>query len=118
MDIRHLRYFCAVAEQLHFSHAAQHLNIATPTLSEQIRWLEGYLGLTLLHRSTKRKVELTFAGRQFYERARELIRSFEQVEVFARRSARGEVGNVRLGYILNAATGGHVLKAIQLVCPS
>ena len=106
MDIRHLRYFCAVAEKLHFSHAAQHLNIATPTLSEQIRWLESYLGLKLFHRSTKRKVELTFAGKQFYQRSRELIRNFEQAEVHARRSARGEVGNVRVGYILNAATGG------------
>lgn len=114
MDIRHLRYFCAVAEQLHFSRAAERLNIATPTLSDQIRSLESHLGVMLFHRSTKRKVELTFAGKQFYRRAKELIQSFEQAELYARKTARGEIGNVRVGYVLNAVTGGYVLKAIEL----
>lgn len=114
MDIRHLRYFCAVAEELHFSRAAERLNIATPTLSDQIRSLEHHLGVLLLHRSTKRKVELTFAGKKFYRRAKELIQSFEQAELYARRTARGEIGNVRVGYVLNAVTGGYMPKAIEL----
>jgi DNA-binding transcriptional LysR family regulator len=114
MEIRHLRYFCAVAEHLHFARAAERLNIATPTLSEQIRSLEHHLGVLLFDRGTKRKVELTFAGKQFYRRAKELIQSFEQAELYARRTARGEIGNVRVGYVLNAITGGYVLKAIEL----
>lgn len=114
MEIRHLRYFCAVAEHLHFSRAAEHLNIATPTLSDQIRALENHLGVVLLHRSTKRKVELTFAGKQFYQRAKELIQGFENAGLYARKTARGEIGNVRAGYVLNAITGGYVLKAIEL----
>lgn len=114
MDIRHLRYFCAVAEHLHFARAAERLNIATPTLSEQIRSLEHHLGVLLFNRSTKRKVELTFAGKQFYTRAKELIDGFENAELYARKTARGEIGKVRLGYVLNAVTGGYVLKAIAL----
>ena len=114
MDIRHLKYFCAVAEELHFSRAAERLNIATPTLSDQIRALENHLGVMLLHRSTKRKVEMTFAGRQFYPRAKDLIQSFENAELYAKKTARGEIGNVRVGYVLNAVTGGYILKAIEL----
>ena len=114
MEIRHLKYFCAVAEELHFSRAAERLNIATPTLSDQIRALENHLGVMLLHRSTKRKVEMTFAGKKFYPRAKELIQNFENAERYARKTARGEIGTVRLGYVLNAVTGGYVLKALSL----
>ena len=114
MDIRHLRYFCAAAELLHFSRAAERLNIAAPTLSEQIRSLENHLKVKLFNRSTKRKVELTFAGKQFYQRAKELIQSFENAEIYAQKTARGEIGNVRVGYVINAVTGGYVLKAIEL----
>jgi DNA-binding transcriptional LysR family regulator len=113
MEIRHLRYFTAVASELHFARAAEHLNIAPPTLSQQIKWLESHLGVTLFTRSTKKKVELTFAGRQFQKRALALIESFDQAERFAREAARGEVGDVRIGYVLVAATGGIVKRAIE-----
>lgn len=114
MEIRHLRYFVAVASELHFARAAERLNIAAPTLSAQIKSLEAHLGVVLFNRSTKRKVELTYAGRQFQKRALALIESFEQAERFAREAARGEVGEVRIGYVVSAATAGHVKKAIEL----
>jgi DNA-binding transcriptional LysR family regulator len=114
MEVRHLRYFTAVASELHFARAAARLNIAPPTLSQQIKWLETYLGVTLFTRSTKKKVELTFAGQQFQKRALALIESFEQAERFAREAARGEVGDVRLGYIISAMTSGDVKRAIEL----
>jgi len=114
MEVRHLRYFAAVASELHFARAAERLNIAAATLSQQIKWLESHLGVTLFTRSTKKKVELTFAGQQFQKRALALIESFDQAERFAREAARGEVGDVRLGYVLVAATAGHITRIIEL----
>jgi DNA-binding transcriptional LysR family regulator len=114
MEIRHLRYFAAVASELHFARAAERLNIAPPTFSQQIKWLESHLGVTLFVRSTKKKVELTFAGRQFQKRALTLIENFEQAARFAREAARGEVGEVRLGYVVSAATSGDFKKAIEV----
>lgn len=113
MEVRHLRYFVAVASELHFARAAERLNIAPPTLSAQIKWLEAHLGVELFTRSTKRKVELTYAGRQFQKRALALIESFDQTERFAREAALGEVGDVRLGYVLTAATAGYVKRVIE-----
>ena len=112
MELRHLRYFAAVAAELHFSRAAERLNITPPTLSQQIKWLESHLGVTLFIRNTKKKVELTFAGQQFHKRALSLIESFEQAERFVREAARGEVGEVRLGYVVSAATSGDLKKII------
>ena len=112
MELRHLRYFTAVASELHFARAADRLNIAAPTLSQQIKWLEAHLGVTLFTRSTKRKVELTFAGQQFQKRALALIESFEQAERFAREAALGEVGDVKIGYVLAAATAGHIKRVL------
>jgi DNA-binding transcriptional LysR family regulator len=114
MEIRHLRYFVAVASELHFARAAELLNIAAPTLSAQIKSLEAHLGVTLFTRSTKKKVELTYAGQQFRKRALALLESFEQAERFVREAARGEVGDVKLGYVVSAATSGHVKQAIEL----
>lgn len=112
MEIRHLRYFTAVASELHFARAAERLNIAPPTLSSQIKWLESYLGVILFNRSTKKKVELTFAGQQFQKQALALIENLEQVERRVREAARGELGDVRLGYVL--ATAGHVTRTIEI----
>ncbi|MBI2716374.1 MAG: LysR family transcriptional regulator [Rhizobiales bacterium] len=114
MEVRHLRYFAAVASELHFARAAERLNIAPPTLSAQIKSLEAHLGVELFTRSTKRQVELTYAGRQFQKRALALIESFDQAERFAREAARGEVGDVKLGYVLAAATAGYVKRVIEL----
>jgi DNA-binding transcriptional LysR family regulator len=114
MEVRHLRYFVAVASELHFTRAAERLNIAPPTLSQQIKSLENHLGVALFVRSGTRKVELTFAGRQFQKRALALIESFDQAERFAREAARGEVGDVKLGYVLTALACGYIKKSIEL----
>lgn len=113
MEVRHLRYFTAVASELHFARAAHRLNIAPPTLTQQIKWLESHLGVQLFIRNGTRKVELTFAGKQFQKRALTLIESFDQTERSAREAARGEIGDVRMGYVLAAATAGYTRRIIE-----
>jgi DNA-binding transcriptional LysR family regulator len=93
MELRHLRYFLAVAETLHFGQAAARLRIAQPSLSHQIRQLEDDLHVELLHR-TKRHVELTDAGRLFLQESRDIIARADRATVVARRM--GAVGARRL----------------------
>jgi DNA-binding transcriptional LysR family regulator len=97
MELRHLRYFVAVAEHLHFGHAAGQLQIAQPSLSHQIRQLETELGVGLLER-TKRNVRLTEAGRQFFEEARQILAHADQAALVARRASLGQVGKLRVGF--------------------
>jgi DNA-binding transcriptional LysR family regulator len=95
LEFRNLRYFVAVAEELHFSRAAERLYIAQPALSEQIRRLERDLGVELLRRTT-RKVELTPAGEEFLVRARRILAEADAAMGEAERAARGEVGRLRV----------------------
>src|ERR1700704_1567219 len=90
MEIRHLRYFVAVAEELHFARAAERLNIAPPTLSHSIAALETELGARLFMRKTKSAVVLTDAGKRFFEEARSALRHFDHAETAGHRAARGE----------------------------
>lgn len=101
MELRHLRYFLAVAEELHFTRAAQRLGINQPPLSQQIQQLEQELGTPLFHRGA-REVSLTEAGRALREDARRLLRDAEQAAERVRRIARGELGRLRLGMINSA----------------
>jgi len=101
MELRHLRYFLAVAEERHFSRAAERLHIAQPPLSQQIRQLENELGVTLLHRST-RKVELTDAGTAYLERVRAIIAGVEDAAAEARRVAAGLQGRLVIGCVGSA----------------
>ena len=101
MEIRHLRYFVAVAEELNFSRAAQRLHIAQPPLSQQIRHLEAELGLQLLARDT-RPLRLTEAGRFFKNQAVEILARVEEAAAGARRIGRGQSGWLGVGYIGSA----------------
>jgi DNA-binding transcriptional LysR family regulator len=104
MELRHLRYFVAVAEELHFGRAANMLNIAQPALSLQIQALEKELGVKLLIRNT-RNVELTDAGLVFHERARTILKEVETSTILARVAGGGEISKVRIGTIYPATFG-------------
>jgi len=97
MELRHLRYFIAVAEELHFGRAALKLGIAQPPLSQQIRALERELGILLLQR-TKRRVQLTEPGRVFLEAGRAVLDGVERAVEAARRAERGQVGRLAIGF--------------------
>jgi DNA-binding transcriptional LysR family regulator len=97
MELRHLRYFVAVAEECHFGRAASRLHMAQPPLSQQIKQLEAELGVQLLTRSTRR-VELTPAGAHYLERAREILDRVDAAASEAERVASGEIGHVTIGF--------------------
>lgn len=98
LELRHLRYFVAVAEELHFGRAAARLNLAQPPLSQQIRRLEEILGYPLFLR-TSRAVRLTAAGEVFLERARRTLRNVSDDLEEARSIGRGDEGSLRVGFI-------------------
>jgi DNA-binding transcriptional LysR family regulator len=101
MELRQFRYFVAVAEELHFTRAAQRLNIGQPPLSLQIKAIERELGVTLLKR-TRRKVELTAAGALFLQEARlALVQAAHAVDTVVR-AAKGEIGTLRLSFVTSA----------------
>jgi DNA-binding transcriptional LysR family regulator len=113
MELRHVRYFLAVAEYLNFSKAAQQLHIAQPPLSRQIRQLEDDLGVMLFVRS-KRRVELTKAGQVFLVEARKLVVQAGHATEAARHAQKGESGIVRIG--IASGLGGIVGRAVAEHC--
>jgi DNA-binding transcriptional LysR family regulator len=102
MELRHLRYFTAVAEELSFRGAAEKLHVAQPALSAQIKTLEDELGVTLFQRTT-RKVGLTPAGRVLLEEAHRVLAAAAEAENRARQADAGLVGTFRLGIIAPTA---------------
>jgi DNA-binding transcriptional LysR family regulator len=101
MELRHLRYFVAVAEELHFHRAALRLHISQPPLSQQIRALERELGVTLLARN-RRRVALTAAGEGFLEDARAILSAVDRASERARDIARGAIGTLSIGFVGSA----------------
>jgi DNA-binding transcriptional LysR family regulator len=98
MDLKHLRYFLAVAEELHFTRAAARLNMSQPPLSQMINRLEEELGFKLLER-TKRKVLLTDAGKVLLVESRAILARAEFAVQHAERAARGDVGHLKVAFI-------------------
>jgi len=96
MELRHLRYFVAVAEELHFRRAAEQLHISQPPLSEQIGQLEDELGSRLLERNRGREVRLTVAGAAFLEEARKILLDVSEAAEVVHRASRGEIGTLRV----------------------
>lgn len=98
MEFRHLRYFLALAEELHFGRAARRLSISQPPLSLNIRQLEESVGARLFHRNSK-EVKLTPAGRALVPRARALLEQAGEAKRHARDVGRGFEGRIRLGLV-------------------
>lgn len=97
MELRHLRYFVSVAEELHFGNAAKNLHIAQPALSHQIKKLEEEIGVVLFNR-TQRKVKLSKAGESFLIRAKEILNNVNEACEEARRIDNGESGHLAIGF--------------------
>jgi DNA-binding transcriptional LysR family regulator len=118
LELRHLRYFCQVADELHFGRAASRLAVSQPALSVQIRRLEEIVGATLFERHT-RQVALTEAGRVFDEAARRLLRDVEAAVVATRQAHEGEVGMLRVGFgpTLMLSTLAHVIRTYRVRFP-
>jgi DNA-binding transcriptional LysR family regulator len=112
MELRHLRYFVAVAEELSFTRAAERLHIGQPPLSQQIQALEAEVGAQLFERS-KRWVRLTEAGKLFLEDARQILAQSERAVVTARRAQRGEAGELRVGFTFSTPFTPLFAKAIK-----
>ncbi|SEK72483.1 transcriptional regulator, LysR family [Stigmatella aurantiaca] len=112
MELRHLRYFAVLAEELHFARAAKRLRIGQPALSMQLKALEEELETRLLER-TRRHVALTEAGRLFLEQARQLLEHAERAAQIAKRAGRGELGRIGIGYSVNAAYSGILAKTLK-----
>jgi DNA-binding transcriptional LysR family regulator len=98
VELRHLRYFVAVAEECHFTRAAKRLRIAQPALSRQIRDLEEELGCTLLDRRT-RNLALTASGEALLKEARKLLGETERLKEVTQRAANGQTGSIAVGYV-------------------
>jgi DNA-binding transcriptional LysR family regulator len=114
MELRHLRYFAAVAEERHFGRAARRLHMSQPPLSRQIKALEAELGFPLFLR-TGRRVELTQAGSVFLEHVRRVFAEVDLAVHEGRRAARGESGRIVVGYLSSLPYTGltNLLRAFR-----
>jgi DNA-binding transcriptional LysR family regulator len=104
MELRHYRYFVAVAERLNFSQAAQVLHVAQPALSRAVHDIEDEIGVALFLRN-KPHIQLTAAGLTFLEEARRVLAQAQEAVELTRKSSRGEVGELNLAYVATLSDG-------------
>jgi DNA-binding transcriptional LysR family regulator len=112
MDLRHLKYFVVVAEELHFTRAAQRIGIAQPPLTFQIKALETELGVQLFNRQPGR-VSLTEPGRVYLEEARAIREHVKKATLRCQLSAQGKVGRLRVGFTESASFREEVTTALH-----
>ena len=113
IDLRHMRYFVAVAEELHFGRAAEKLYMAQPPLSQQIKQLEVQIGVQLFIRN-RRRVRLTEAGAIFLEQARKTLAQADFAVQAAQSAATGEPGNIDIGFVSSATYHDAIPTIIRL----
>lgn len=111
MDLKKLRYFIAVAEELHFNRAAKKLNITQPPLSQQIQSLEEELGVKLLER-TKKQVRLTSAGAIFLEESRNMVSQLEKSIRMTQLASQGKFGHLSIAFV-DSASGSLMVNALK-----
>ena len=116
MELRHLRYFIAVAEEGHITRAAERLGMQQPPLSRQIKAIEGEMDVQLFRRKA-RGVELTDAGRAFLDDARAMLAHLDHAFDTARRTARGELGRISVGYTLFHPLVPRVIREFRQAFP-
>lgn len=112
MELRHLRYFIVLAEELHFARAAARLNISPSSLTEQIQTLEASLGGSLFKRTNK-AVSLTGAGQRFLDEAQLTIQHADHAQLVGRRAIRGEIGKINLGFTVRSACSGLIQFSLK-----
>jgi DNA-binding transcriptional LysR family regulator len=112
IELRHLRYFLAVAESGHMTRAAEHLGIQQPPLSMQIRALEKHLGMALFHRRP-RGMDLTDSGKAFVVEAQHIVSEFAAMEKRMLGMARGEQGTLKIGFTSSVATHAFIPDALR-----
>lgn len=106
LEIRQLRYFVAVAEELHFGRAAQRMHVSQPPLSQQIKLLEEAVGNRLFER-TQRSVRLTYDGEVLLAHVRPLLAGLDETEEVMSAAKRGEAGLLRIGFTAASAYRSH-----------
>src|SRR6202522_4097465 len=105
VELRHIRYFLAVAEERHFTRAAAKVGIGQPPLSQQIKDLEREVGAALFHRLAH-GAELTEAGKAFLAGVKEMPSIADRATIAARRASRGETGSLRIGFTPSTTFNG------------
>ncbi|MGT2490102.1 LysR family transcriptional regulator [Cupriavidus basilensis] len=116
LELRHYRYFAALAEELHFGRAAERLGISQPALSQQFRWIEQEAGAPLLSRS-KRRLALTEVGAVFHEEALGVLRQVRHAELATASASRGDLGSASIGYVASAALSEFAAEACLSLPP-
>ena len=119
MELRHLRYFVAVAEDLSYAKAAKRLHISAPALSARVKELQTEVG-HLLFECVGRSLQLTDAGRVFLERARQIVIQASEAVVLARQAACGEVGELTIGYnpVAEHSVFAQIVRAFSHLSPN